>query len=125
MRCSGDEKTSGDSSMDSTRKLRHSASSLVIATILSALTTTAAIAQAAAPGVEEVVVTGTSIRGTQPVGSNLISVGRVEIEKTSAQTVQQILKAVPALSNLGSPRKAAATPPPPSTIWARFPAIAP
>jgi len=87
--------------MDSIRKLRQSASSLVIATTLSALATTAAMAQAAAPGVEEVVVTGTSIRGTQPVGSNLISVGRVEIEKTSAQTVQQILKAVPALSNLG------------------------
>lgn len=53
--------------------------------------------------IEEVVVTGTSIRGVQPVGANLISVGRIDIDKTAAQTVQQILKQVPALSNLGQP----------------------
>jgi iron complex outermembrane receptor protein len=58
-------------------------------------------AQTAAP-VEEVTVTGTSIRGVQPVGVNLISVGRLEIDNTAAQTVQDILKQVPALSNLGA-----------------------
>ncbi|HEU0161860.1 MAG TPA: TonB-dependent receptor [Rhizomicrobium sp.] len=61
----------------------------------------AGTAQAQGDRIEEVVVTGTSIRGEQPVGSNLISVSRMDFEKTSAQTVQQILKAVPALSNLG------------------------
>jgi iron complex outermembrane receptor protein len=50
----------------------------------------------------EIVVTGSSIRGAPPVGSNLISVGRAEIEDTAAQTVQQILKTVPAVTGLGS-----------------------
>ncbi|MDB5704367.1 MAG: TonB-dependent receptor-like protein [Sphingomonas bacterium] len=49
----------------------------------------------------DIVVTGTSIRGQAPVGSNLVTVGRDEIDRTAAQTVQQILKSVPSLSNLG------------------------
>jgi iron complex outermembrane receptor protein len=52
--------------------------------------------------VEEVVVTGTNIRGVAPVGSNVIAVGRQEIEKTGAQTVQQILRAIPAITGLGA-----------------------
>lgn len=51
---------------------------------------------------QEIVVTGTSIRGVAPVGSNLISVGRQAIEQTGVQTVQQILKTVPAVVGLGS-----------------------
>jgi len=50
----------------------------------------------------EIVVTGTSIRGAGSVGSNVISVGREEIENTSAQTVQQILRSIPALTGSGS-----------------------
>src|SRR5690242_5992052 len=48
--------------------------------------------QAAVP---DIIVTGTSIRGVAPVGSNLISVGCADIESTNAQTAQQILKTVP------------------------------
>jgi len=67
-------------------------------------------AQTAAPGVaaqtnapnEAIVITGTSIRGVAPVGSNLISVGRQAIEQTGVQTVQQILKTVPAVVGLAS-----------------------
>ena len=62
----------------------------------------AAAAQAPAQDaeqVEELVVTGSSIRGVAPVGSNLVSVGREQIENTGAQSVQQILKTVPSLSN--------------------------
>jgi iron complex outermembrane recepter protein len=51
--------------------------------------------------VREVIVTGTSLRGVSPVGSDLFVVDRQAIESTDAQTVQQILKAVPALSNMG------------------------
>ena len=41
----------------------------------------------------EIIVTGSSIRGVeQPVGSNLITVGRDSIEKTDAQTTQQVLQ---------------------------------
>ena len=66
--------------------------------------------QAANPGAaaetdaetQEIIVTGTSIRGVAPVGSNLISVGRDTIEETGVQTVQQLLKTVPAVVGLGS-----------------------
>ncbi|HWS67818.1 MAG TPA: hypothetical protein VN325_34035, partial [Steroidobacteraceae bacterium] len=37
---------------------------------------------------EEVIVTGTSIRGAPPVGSNVITVGREAIEATSVQSAQ-------------------------------------
>ena len=50
----------------------------------------------------EIVVTGSSIKGVAPVGSNLISVSSEAIEKTNAQTVQQILRSVPAVVGLGS-----------------------
>jgi iron complex outermembrane receptor protein len=70
------------------------------------ITPGAAFAQAApAPdgiAVEELVVTGTSIRGVAPVGSNLMAVGREAIENTSAQTVQQILKTIPAVTGAGA-----------------------
>ena len=67
-------------------------------------------AEAAAPGAaaqtnaptNEIIVTGTSIRGVAPVGSNLISVGRQAIEQTGVQTVQQILKTVPSVVGLAS-----------------------
>ena len=58
--------------------------------------------QGAALAVEEVTVTGTSIRGVQPVGSNLISVDREVLEKTNVQSMQQIYKTIPALSNMGA-----------------------
>src|SRR5476651_2509313 len=95
--------------MNLTRKFLHSASSLALAAALSPLIATAAAAQAAPP-VEEVTVTGTSIRGVQPVGANLISVGRVDIDNTAAQTVQDILKQVPTLSNLGQASQGNVTP---------------
>ena len=46
----------------------------------------------------EVVVTGSSIRGAPPVGSNLISVGQAQIQATPAQSVAQILKTVPQIT---------------------------
>ncbi len=51
---------------------------------------------------EEVIVTGTSIRGAPPVGSNVITVGREAIEATSVQSAQQLLKLVPAITGMGS-----------------------
>jgi iron complex outermembrane receptor protein len=46
----------------------------------------------------EVVVTGTSIRGEAPVGSNLITLGRDQIDQTGAQTIQQVLRDIPAIT---------------------------
>src|SRR5579871_1911430 len=51
---------------------------------------------------EEVVVTGTSIRNTTPVGANLITVGHDAIAATGAQTMQQILASVPAVTGFGN-----------------------
>lgn len=51
---------------------------------------------------EDIIVTGTSIRGAPPVGGNLVSVGRDTIEQTGAINAQQILKTVPAITGLGS-----------------------
>jgi iron complex outermembrane receptor protein len=86
--------------MKTSLRLRASASLTVIAAVTS-LMASAAQAQDVASDLEEVVVTGTSIRGQAPVGAALISVGRDSIESTAAQTVSQILKSVPALSNMG------------------------
>src|SRR4051812_6767001 len=52
--------------------------------------------------VEEIIVTGSSIRGAAPVGSNLIAVGQADIEKTGAQTIQQVLRSVPSVVGLGA-----------------------
>jgi iron complex outermembrane recepter protein len=61
-------------------------------------------AQAAAEteSLEEVVVTGTNIRGVAPVGSNLMTLGRAEIEQTGAQTIQQILRSMPAITGIAA-----------------------
>ena len=64
-------------------------------------------ANSTAPNVEEIVVTGSSLRGVAPVGSNLVTVGRDDIENTGAQTVQQILKTVPSVVGLQSAGQAA------------------
>ncbi len=66
-----------------------------------------AAAQDATAGPEEIVVTGSSLRGVAPVGSNLVIVGREEIEETGAQTVQQLLKTVPSVVGLQSAGQAA------------------
>jgi iron complex outermembrane receptor protein len=51
---------------------------------------------------EEIVVTGTSIRGVAPVGANLITVDRAAIESSGAQTLQEIMKSVPAVTGFGT-----------------------
>ncbi len=72
--------------------------------LMAATAASSALAQAAKAGaargdteVTEVIVTGSSIRGAPPVGSNLIAVGQIEIQKTGAQTVQQVLRSVPSV----------------------------
>ncbi|HWM69407.1 MAG TPA: TonB-dependent receptor [Steroidobacteraceae bacterium] len=51
---------------------------------------------------QEVIVTGTSIRGVAPVGSDLISLSRTDIEQTGVQTLQQMLKSIPSVTGLQS-----------------------
>lgn len=51
---------------------------------------------------EEIVVTGSHIRGAAPVGSNIIVLGRPEIEKTGFGTTQQVLQSLPQFSQIGA-----------------------
>lgn len=44
---------------------------------------------------QEVVVTGTHVRGEQPIGDHVISAGRESIEESGAATVQDFLRTVP------------------------------
>ncbi len=76
------------------------ASVALVASLMS-VSATAAAAKADTE-VSEVVVTGTSIRGQAPVGSSVVSVGQDSIQKTSAQTVQQILRSVPSVVGMGA-----------------------
>ena len=55
-----------------------------------------------APGAQDIVVTGTAIRGVAPIGSNLVSVGLEAIEKTAPVNLSQLVNTVPALSTAGS-----------------------
>ena len=59
-----------------------------------------ALAQETAPA-EEVTVTGTSIRGVAPVGSNVITVDQEAIRVSGAVNAEQLLNTVPAISTAG------------------------
>src|SRR5678815_4650112 len=80
--------------------------------VLLGLTATPALAQTApAPAdeaVEEVVVTGSRIRGVAAVGSNVISLGRDEVIATGAPTTADLLKKVPQILGLGASETATA-----------------
>ena len=82
------------------RRLKLSASSLAMASFVVVVAT----AQTEPPtdSIETVLVTGTSIRGVAPVGSNLVSVGPEEIQSSGAQTLAQVLENVPSLTGMGN-----------------------
>lgn len=84
--------------MDLSRRLKLGGSLLAMVAIGGMVP---ALAQPAAPSVEEVTVTGTSIRGVAPVGANLVTVGQQDIQKQGGATLDEVLKQVPALSNMG------------------------
>jgi iron complex outermembrane receptor protein len=81
-------------------KLSGSTAALAVITSLSSSAQAQAVPASAPP--EEIVVTGTSIRGVAPVGSNLITVTQTDIQATGAQNVQDLLTTVPALLGMGS-----------------------
>ena len=47
---------------------------------------------------DTIVVTGTSIKGVTPIGSNVMSVGTDELEKTSATNLSTLVNTIPALT---------------------------
>jgi iron complex outermembrane receptor protein len=80
--------------------LRDVSGALVITRLPPSRTDNAAEAPiAAAP--EFVIVTGTSIRGAAPIGSNVITIDREQIDSTGATTIQQLTATVPAISGFG------------------------
>jgi iron complex outermembrane receptor protein len=67
----------------------------------SAQAATPATTKAGSGQVEEVIVTGSRIRGVAPVGSPLIAVNREEIQQSNAVTTTQLIQEVPQIFNLG------------------------
>jgi iron complex outermembrane recepter protein len=51
---------------------------------------------------DTIVVTGTSIRGQAPIGSNLVSVGVNDLEKSAATNLSTLVNTIPALTTNGS-----------------------
>ncbi len=91
-----------------TRRLALTASALpfliaAFATPVFAQTAAKPAAEDEAPADKEIIVTGSSLKGVAPVGSNLVSISRGDIENLGANTVQQVLKSVPAVVGLNSP----------------------
>ncbi len=77
------------------------------AAVLASVIPVAAMAQSAnsadqATVVDEIVVTGTSIRGVAPVGSNLVGVTSEDLKTTGAETITQALQSVPSLTGMGA-----------------------
>jgi iron complex outermembrane receptor protein len=57
--------------------------------------------QAAETDVEEVVVTGSRIRGVEAVGSSVITLGSDQIAKQPSASVHDLLKTVPQVAGFG------------------------
>jgi iron complex outermembrane receptor protein len=56
-----------------------------------------------AEDVETIVVTGTSIKGVEaPIGSNLVSVGELDLQKTAATNLSTLVNTIPSLTTNGS-----------------------
>lgn len=55
------------------------------------------------PNVDEdtIIVTGTRVRGADPVGSDVISLGRKELDRSGAPTIDRMLKEIPQVYDLG------------------------
>jgi iron complex outermembrane receptor protein len=88
--------------MSSSRCLSASIAALTVASSLSGRVAlaqeppTSGEGQNAAQALEEIVVTGTSIRGVAPIGSNLVTVGVEELEKTQAINLSTLVNTIPA-----------------------------
>ncbi len=69
--------------------------------ILALVLATPAFAQdAAEEAEEEIVVTGTLVRGAAPVGSSVITAGPEEVQSQGATTANELLATIPQVSNL-------------------------
>lgn len=60
-----------------------------------------AATSAEAPSTAEIIVTGSRVRGEAPVGSTVTTLGRAEMEASSAVTVDRMIKEIPQVFDLG------------------------
>ena len=70
-----------------------------LSAILASLASPVLAQGAQAETVEEVVVTGTMIRGVAPVGTNVIGVNEEQIQKLGAVSTQQVLAQIPTITS--------------------------
>ncbi len=75
---------------------------LVLAAAPATAQTTAASQDETESQLDEIVVTGTSIRGVPPTGSNLISLSRSDIETLGAANTPDLLASVPQLNSFNT-----------------------
>ena len=90
-------------------KLRASAVALLSATSAMLVPAMAQSGTPASEQVEQVTVTGTSIRGIAPIGSNVIAIGAGDIAAAGVTGVTDALASVPALTFFGSSGRAVTT----------------
>ncbi len=64
-------------------------------------------AAANSESIEEIVVTGSSIRGADPVGSNVVVIGADAVDDNAVQTVQELLQASPQIWGMNGPGQGA------------------
>jgi iron complex outermembrane receptor protein len=91
------------------RQLKLGGSTIAVLAATSLFHNTDAYAQgadnAATPGstlpIEDVVVTGTNIRGVSPIGSDLVTVDQESIQTTGGITLEQVLADLPMLTGFG------------------------
>lgn len=53
-------------------------------------------------GEDEIIVTGTLVRGVEPTGSQVVAVDRAAVEATGATTVTQLLQTIPQMASFNS-----------------------
>ncbi len=81
-------------------KLRPLSSAVLLCLVSGQLAAQSAAPEAPAKA-EEIVITGSRIRGVAPVGSEVVAVSRFDIESSGAVTTAQVLQQVPQIYNLG------------------------
>ncbi|SEJ91370.1 iron complex outermembrane recepter protein [Sphingobium sp. AP50] len=84
-----------------------SRATLAVAAVMTCSVSCIAMAQDATPQpddqpIEEIVVTGTSIRGVAPVGSQLVQLNEEQIRATGAQSTSSLLATIPQLNSFSS-----------------------
>src|SRR5271169_6569143 len=83
------------------RRALTASAALLVASGAMAQTAPSVIVTSPGDELQEVVVTGTLIRGTGPVGSNLITIDQSQMQATGGNTIIDMLRDVPQVTSFG------------------------